>query len=79
MPPEHPPLHRGAALDCPITAFGGLQDTVVDRESLVAWSAHTNGAFQLEMFAGNHIFLEGAREAVLGSVAAGLLAAPSAH
>ncbi|UFP94731.1 type I polyketide synthase [Gloeobacter morelensis] len=70
---EEPPL------DCPITAFGGLQDTVVDRESLVAWSAHTNGAFQLEMFAGNHIFLEGAREAVLGSVAAGLLAAPSAH
>ena len=44
-------------LDCPITAFGGLQDADVSREQLAAWSEHTSGAFKMRMLPGDHFFV----------------------
>jgi medium-chain acyl-[acyl-carrier-protein] hydrolase len=55
----------GAPLDCPVTAFGGLQDPEVSREELAAWREHTTGAFSLRMFEGDHFFLQAAQTQIL--------------
>jgi len=44
-------------LNCPITAFGGLEDNEVARESLEAWREHTTDDFKLRMLPGDHFFL----------------------
>jgi medium-chain acyl-[acyl-carrier-protein] hydrolase len=44
-------------LECPIVAFGGLQDEEVARAQLDAWREHTNSSFALRMFPGDHFFL----------------------
>jgi medium-chain acyl-[acyl-carrier-protein] hydrolase len=44
-------------LSCPITVFGGLQDTGVKREHLDAWREQTGAAFFLRMLPGDHFFL----------------------
>lgn len=44
-------------MKCPITAFGGLQDTDVTRRHLESWGDQTNGPFTLRMFPGDHFFL----------------------
>lgn len=49
--------HPGALLDCPVTAFGGLQDVEVSRQHLEAWGELTNAAFSLRMLPGDHFFL----------------------
>jgi medium-chain acyl-[acyl-carrier-protein] hydrolase len=45
-------------LDCPITAFGGLEDSEVSHEEMAAWRAHTCARFTLHMFPGNHFFVQ---------------------
>jgi medium-chain acyl-[acyl-carrier-protein] hydrolase len=45
-------------LNCPISAFGGLQDHTVKDNDLEAWRAETNASFSLRMFPGNHFFLQ---------------------
>lgn len=52
-------------LDCPISAFGGLADPDVDRDSLAAWQRHTRGELVLRMFPGDHFFIRQARRAVV--------------
>jgi medium-chain acyl-[acyl-carrier-protein] hydrolase len=44
-------------LNCPISAFGGLQDSKVTRSDLEAWRNQTTGAFSLRMLLGDHFFL----------------------
>jgi len=44
-------------LACPISAFGGFQDTGVPRENLEAWREQTSSSFTLRMLTGNHFFL----------------------
>jgi medium-chain acyl-[acyl-carrier-protein] hydrolase len=44
-------------LSCPISAFGGLQDSCVSRPDLEAWRDQTTASFSLRMLAGNHFFL----------------------
>jgi len=44
-------------LNCPISAFGGLQDHRVSRGDLEAWRDQTNVSFSLRMFPGDHFFL----------------------
>jgi surfactin synthase thioesterase subunit len=44
-------------LNCPISAFGGLQDSKVTRSDLEAWRDQTAGAFSLRMLSGDHFFL----------------------
>lgn len=55
-------------LDCPISAFGGLQDYRVRQEDLAAWRDQTRSSFTLRMFPGNHFFLQSGRELLLQAV-----------
>ncbi|MEW6367299.1 MAG: alpha/beta fold hydrolase [Acidobacteriota bacterium] len=48
-------------LECPIWAFGGLEDSEVDRESLEAWDRHTAASFSVRMFPGDHFYLHANR------------------
>jgi medium-chain acyl-[acyl-carrier-protein] hydrolase len=48
-----------APLDCPISAFGGLEDEEVSREELSAWCDQTRSRFRIQMFPGDHFFLNG--------------------
>lgn len=52
-------------LSCPITAFGGLEDTEASREDLAAWDSQTNNNFNLHMLPGNHFFINSARSQLL--------------
>ncbi len=55
-------------LNCPITAYGGLQDQEVSCDELQAWQNQTNAAFSLQMFTGNHFFLHSAQSLLLQSI-----------
>lgn len=46
----------GIRLACPITAFGGMDDTI-DRVSLRAWSEFTAATFRFRMFPGGHFYM----------------------
>jgi medium-chain acyl-[acyl-carrier-protein] hydrolase len=66
-------------LDCPIHAFGGLDDESTLRVELEGWQAQTAAHFNLRMFAGGHFFWENSLAKVvqvvsrcLGTVARGL-------
>lgn len=58
-----------AALDCPITALGGIEDPEVTRADLEAWSSQTTGPFVLRIFPGGHFFLRSAEFEVLQVIA----------
>lgn len=45
-------------LNCPISAFGGLQDRKVTASDLEEWRAQTSASFSLRMFPGDHFFLK---------------------
>ncbi|NEO29470.1 MAG: thioesterase [Symploca sp. SIO3C6] len=57
-----------APLDCPITAFGGLQDWKASADDLKAWREQTKVEFSLEMFTGDHFFLNSSESLLLNSV-----------
>lgn len=59
----------GPPLDCPVSAFGGLQDEEVGREELEGWKEQTTGRFKLRMMPGNHFFLDEGRQPLLRSIA----------
>lgn len=44
-------------LDCPITVFGGLQDSATSSLNLAEWREQTGSFFTLRMFPGDHFFL----------------------
>lgn len=48
-------------LDCPITAFGGLNDGDVTRAQLEAWRKQTASSFSLRMLPGDHFFINSAQ------------------
>ena len=45
-------------LDCPINAFGGVQDKSVSLEHLEAWWLHTSKEFKAKIFPGDHFHLK---------------------
>lgn len=49
-------------LECPLSAFGGLQDSEVPREALEAWREQTSGQFKVRFFDGDHFFLHKEKE-----------------
>lgn len=55
-------------LNCAIAAFGGLEDKEVSCEQLAAWRDLTAGAFQLQMFPGDHFFLNSVQALLLQSI-----------
>jgi medium-chain acyl-[acyl-carrier-protein] hydrolase len=60
-------------LSCPVTAFGGLQDEDVSRDSLALWREQTRGAFKLRFFMGGHFFLEKEQASLLSVLSQTLL------
>ncbi|HEY0101520.1 MAG TPA: alpha/beta fold hydrolase [Pyrinomonadaceae bacterium] len=53
------------ALDCPVTAFGGLLDQGVSREMIEAWEEQTTARFRLWMLPGDHFFVNSAPQQIL--------------
>jgi medium-chain acyl-[acyl-carrier-protein] hydrolase len=48
---------QGQPLDCPISAFGGIDDPDVSQDDLAAWKPHTSQKFSLQMMEGDHFFI----------------------
>jgi medium-chain acyl-[acyl-carrier-protein] hydrolase len=55
-------------LDCPITAFGGEQDTHVSIASLSAWREQTLRQITLNILPGNHFFLQSQQSLLLQAI-----------
>lgn len=56
----------GPKLRCPIHALTGFSDLRVPVDELHYWSAHTEGAFDLQVFSGGHFYLKAkAHESVI--------------
>jgi surfactin synthase thioesterase subunit len=55
-------------LDCPIAAFGGLQDSMVSPDDLASWHAQTTRPFTLNLYPGDHFFLHSARDSLLSTL-----------
>ncbi len=47
-------------LSCPISIYGGSQDTDISLEDLHAWREHTSEAFKARVFPGDHFFIHSA-------------------
>lgn len=59
---------RDATVPMPVLLFGGLEDQTAGREKLEAWRRYTTGEVTVEMFPGNHFFVQTQRTAVLASI-----------
>lgn len=59
-------------LDCPIVAFGGLNDPRVSRERIEGWAAHTSSRFGSKSFPGDHFFVNTAKESVIAEILSAL-------
>lgn len=55
-------------LNCPITAFGGLQDSETNITELEAWQQQTTADFSIQMLPGDHFFLHFAEDLLLNIV-----------
>ena len=55
-------------LECPIVAFGGTDDSHVDRARLDAWEHQTNSNFKTKFFQGDHFFINTERRSVVDSI-----------
>lgn len=58
----------GLALDCPITAFGGLKDPEATEEMVAAWKEQTTASFRLCMLPGDHFFVHSEQKQILGVI-----------
>jgi medium-chain acyl-[acyl-carrier-protein] hydrolase len=47
----------GQPLSCPMTVYGGLQDSHVPLESLHAWGVHSTAGCKARMLKGDHFFI----------------------
>jgi surfactin synthase thioesterase subunit len=56
-------------LPCPITAFGGVDDSTIESAELAAWSAETDADFRLQMMPGGHFFPQAHTAELLGRIA----------
>jgi surfactin synthase thioesterase subunit len=57
-------------LTCPVSAFGGLDDPVVDADEVDAWHAVTRGPFRARLLPGGHFFHQQARGAIADALRA---------
>ncbi len=55
----------GEPLLCPIFASGGIDDDKVGYDKLTAWHEQTRASFMLDMFPGNHFFLNSSQAELL--------------
>jgi surfactin synthase thioesterase subunit len=70
---EHPTGYE--PLDCPVTVFGGRQDTETSESSLLAWQEVTRGKLELRMLAGDHFFIHSQAAALIDAIGR-ILSAP---
>ncbi len=59
-----------APLECPITAFVGLDDREAGPNLMQPWAQHTNGPFQIREFPGGHFFVPDQLEGIVSEVKA---------
>jgi medium-chain acyl-[acyl-carrier-protein] hydrolase len=59
---------EAAPLNCPITVFGGRDDRNARPDDLAGWRLETTGPFAVQLFPGDHFFLNTARAEVLQAV-----------
>lgn len=52
-------------LDCPITAFGGADDSETQAGRLEAWREQTTAGFSMQVFPGGHFFIHEAQPLIL--------------
>ncbi|MEG4584581.1 SDR family NAD(P)-dependent oxidoreductase [Microcoleus sp. MOSTC5] len=60
-------------LDCPISAWGGEQDSLVSQDDLLGWHQHTKNTFKLHMIPGKHLFLTTNRKLLLKAISQELI------
>jgi surfactin synthase thioesterase subunit len=60
---------QGPPLECPITVLTGDADSEVTMDEARAWSEHTTGAFDLQVFTGGHFYLNDHAPAVIAQIA----------
>lgn len=65
---ETHPFTDDEPLSCPISVFGGVSDTSVNRSELAAWRVHTTSGFKLRQFPGGHFFLRTSRQPLLDAI-----------
>ncbi len=56
-------------LACPISAYGGLEDKSISRNSLEMWQEQTTNSFNLRLFPGDHFFIRDHNEQLLNMLA----------
>lgn len=66
-------------LGCPITAFGGVYDVTVTQEQVKAWCEHTSGAFECFFLDEGHLYLQRARDLLIGHLRSALLVPAAAE
>ncbi len=60
---------EGPPLSLPMTVFGGSADRLVSPWEVEAWEEHTTASFRLEMFEGDHFFLQEDQDRLLKLIA----------
>lgn len=60
--------HPARPLPCPITAFHGTADPIVDVAEVESWQDHTTEAFALHTFPGDHFFHQRHRAAIAATI-----------
>lgn len=69
--------HPGAALPCPIAAFGGIADAEATDAELVGWRQQTTTGLSVRMFPGGHFYLQTAHEELMKILTDTLMASVS--
>ncbi|NQY37922.1 MAG: thioesterase [Alteromonadaceae bacterium] len=54
--------------DCPISVFSGKADTEITHEDLISWGNYFSGSVDLQMFPGDHFFIESNKNLVVNKV-----------
>lgn len=65
---------RQVQLEMPLVLFGGIDDATARREKIEEWRGYTRAPVTVQMFPGNHFFLQTDRAAVLAAIRQALAA-----
>ena len=63
----------GESLTCPISVYGGEDDSSIERDDLLSWRELTRGSFRVRMFPGNHFFIRTQYQKVIRAAVEDLL------
>jgi surfactin synthase thioesterase subunit len=58
----------GPSLPCPVTAFAGSVDPLVQVDQVAAWDRYTSGGFDLHVMSGGHFYLQTGAAAFLDRI-----------